>query len=79
MPLDLPTFGDDFLEREATQFLQTHLGPDLPIPVDMELLIERIEGLDLDYWPALRANYGIEGGGGATWTPARCSSPSTNT
>jgi hypothetical protein len=59
---DLPTFSDDFLEREATQFLQKHLGPDVPIPVDVELLIERIEGLDLDWWPALRQNYGVEGG-----------------
>src|SRR5262249_24550230 len=62
MPFDLPTFGDDFLECEAAQFLQTHLGPDVPIPVDVELLIERIEGLDLEYWPALRENYGVEGG-----------------
>jgi hypothetical protein len=34
----------------------------VPIPVDVELLIERIEGLDLDFWPALRENYGVEGG-----------------
>jgi hypothetical protein len=62
MPFDLPAFPDDFLEREATQFLQTHLGPDVPIPVDVELLIERIEGLDLDWWPALRVKYGVAGG-----------------
>jgi hypothetical protein len=30
------------------------------MPVDVELLMERIEGLDLDYWPALRENYGVQ-------------------
>jgi hypothetical protein len=58
---DLPVFKDDFLESEAAQLLQVHLGPDVPIPVDVELLIERIEGLDLDSWPVLRARYGVVG------------------
>jgi hypothetical protein len=60
--VDLQTFSDDFLEGEAAQLLQKHLGPDVPIPVDVELLIERMEGVDLDCWPGLQKRYGVEGG-----------------
>jgi hypothetical protein len=55
-------FTDDELEDEAAHFLENSLGPDVPIPVDVDLLIENVEGLDLDDWPGLKANYGVEGG-----------------
>ena len=56
-----PTYTVAELERKAQAFLREQLGDDVPIPVDVDLLLERIEGVDLDYWPALRANHGLEG------------------
>lgn len=50
------------LERIARDFLTRHYGDDVPVSIDVDLLLERIEGVDLDYWPELRANHGIEGG-----------------
>jgi hypothetical protein len=58
----LPTYTVRQLESKATDYLREHLGPDVPIPVDVELLVERVEGIDLDEWPKLRTNHGIEGG-----------------
>jgi hypothetical protein len=45
----------------AREFLGQHFGSDIIIPVDVDLLVERVDGVDLDYWPGLRANHGIEG------------------
>jgi hypothetical protein len=61
---NLPTYTEEQLEREATRFLTEHFGPDVPLPVDIEWLTETLEGVDFDCYPALRANYGVEGG---TW------------
>ena len=49
------------LEAKASQYLSDNFGTDVPIPVDIDLLVER-EGIDLDEWPKLRTNHGIEGG-----------------
>lgn len=56
-----PTFDALELERLAREFLGQHFGSDIIIPVDVDLLVERVDGVDLDYWPGLRANHGIEG------------------
>ncbi len=62
MPFDkLPTYSVRQLEAKAGQYLVDKFGPDVPIPVDIDLLVER-EGIDLDEWPKLRTNHGIEGG-----------------
>ena len=62
MPLPEPPAYDVYeLERRAREFLRHHLGPDVSIPIDIELLLEKLEGVDLDHWPGLRANHGIEG------------------
>lgn len=62
MPFDkLPTYSVSHLEKMAGQYLDNNFGPDIPIPVDIDLLVER-EGIDLDEWPKLRTNHGIEGG-----------------
>jgi hypothetical protein len=59
---DLPTYSDEQLEQEATRFLAERFGPAVPIPVDVEWLTETLQGVDFDCYPALRPNYGIDGG-----------------
>jgi hypothetical protein len=62
VPFDqLPTYTVRQLEARAGEYLARNFGPDVPIPVDIDLLVER-EGIDLDEWPKLRTNHGIEGG-----------------
>lgn len=62
MPFDkLPTYSVRQLEAKASQYLADKFGQDVPIPVDIDLLVER-EGIDLDEWPKLRTNHGIDGG-----------------
>jgi hypothetical protein len=61
LPDKLPTFTVRELEARAGKYLSDHFGPAVPIPVDIDLLVER-EGIDLDEWPKLRTNHGIEGG-----------------
>ncbi len=56
-----PTYDALELERVAREFLGQHFGSDIIIPVDVDLLVERVDGVDLDYWPGLRANHRIEG------------------
>ena len=56
-----PTYEALELERLAREFLGQHFGSDIVIPIDVDLLVERVEGVDLDYWPGLRANHRIEG------------------
>jgi hypothetical protein len=57
----LPTYSVRELEARASQYLTDKLGQVVPIPVDIDLLVER-EGIDLDEWPKLWTNHGIEGG-----------------
>jgi hypothetical protein len=62
VPIDkLPTYTVRQLEQRAEDYLARAFGSDVPIPVDIDLLVER-EGIVLDEWPRLRANHGIEGG-----------------
>ena len=61
LPEKLPTYTVRQLEDRASKFLSQHFGQSVPVPVDIDLLVER-EGIDLDEWPKLRTNHGIEGG-----------------
>ena len=45
------------LERQATDYLARQFGADVLIPVDVDLLVEKTEGLILDVWPKLQANH----------------------
>ena len=56
-----PTYSVAELEARASTFLAEHLGRPIPIPVDVEWLVETQDGVDLDHWPALRANHGVHG------------------
>jgi len=58
---ELPTYDVATLERKAAEFLRSRFGQDVPIPVDVDLLLEQTTGVDLDVWPALRDNHGLEG------------------
>ncbi len=49
------------LERLATEYLAQHFGPDVLIPVDVDLLVEKAEGITLDVWPKLQANHKVLG------------------
>jgi IrrE N-terminal-like domain len=49
------------LERLATDYLAKHFGADVLIPVDVDLLIEKAEGIMLDVWPKLHANHKVLG------------------
>jgi hypothetical protein len=59
---EIPTYSNEVLEEEATKLLEGRFGADIPIPVDVEWLTETLEGVDLDCYPALRSNYGVDGG-----------------
>lgn len=56
-----PTYDIPEIERLAREFLGQYFGSDIIVPVDVDLLVEQLDGVDLDYWPGLRANHGIEG------------------
>jgi hypothetical protein len=56
-----PTYSVAELERKAQEVLRKALGEEASLPIDVDLLLEQIEGVDLDYWPGLRANHGLEG------------------
>jgi hypothetical protein len=49
------------LERLATDYLATHFGSDVLIPVDVDLLVEKAESITLDVWPKLQANHKVLG------------------
>ena len=63
MPVDdLPTYGDEELERRATDLLRGRYAAGIPVPVDVEWLLETTPGVDFDCYPALRANHAIDAG-----------------
>ena len=47
------------IERLASAFLTEQLGPDVSIPVDIDILLERIDGVTLDILPM--HHHGTEG------------------
>jgi hypothetical protein len=58
---NVPTYNVPQLERMALELLEKSLGKHFAIPVDVELAVDRQEGVKLDLWPGLRDNHQIEG------------------
>ena len=58
---DLPIYPAKDLERKANELLLENLGPDPSVPIDVELILERMDGVFFDYWPALRENHQLDG------------------
>lgn len=56
----LRTYDVAELERIAHEQL-SKLGSGFTIPLDVDYIIEQLPGVDLDYYPALRNNYGLDG------------------
>ncbi len=50
------------LERLGENDLESRFGLALRAPVDVDFLVEKSEGIDLDFYPKLKANHGILGG-----------------
>ena len=46
----------------AADYLESQFGPAVPIPVDIDYLVEYAEGVDLDFYPGLKPNHLIVGG-----------------
>lgn len=62
MPLpDPPTYTVAELEDKASALLSEILGPEFDIPVDIDLLAERLEGVTLDYTRGLREHHSLDG------------------
>lgn len=57
----LPRYSIQELERRAANALVEHLESPLVIPVDVDLLAERLPGVDLDYSPGLLTRFGLPG------------------
>src|SRR5271157_327824 len=55
------TYAVAELDRLATDYLAQHFGPDVLIPVDVDLRVEKAEGITLDVWPELQANHKVLG------------------
>lgn len=58
---DPPTYKVAELERKSAELLSEVLGPEYEIPVDIDLLAERIEGVSLDYVRGLRESHDLDG------------------
>lgn len=56
-----PTYTVKQIENRAIQLLAEQLGQELTIPVDVELILERLDGVFFDIWPGLRGNHSVEG------------------
>jgi len=59
---EVRTYTAKEIERLGENYLEGHFGSAVPVPVDVDFLVEKSEGIDLDFYPKLRANYGILGG-----------------
>jgi hypothetical protein len=62
VPDELPVYTVAEIEKRVSAYLRQKLGPNPAIPIDVDFLVEDGEGIDLDEWPKLRTNHGIEGG-----------------
>ena len=58
---DPPTYDVPELERKATELLNEILGPEFDVPVDIDLLAERLKGVSLDYARGLREHHSLDG------------------
>ena len=60
-PGHLPRYSIPALERLAARALADHLDAPLTIPMDVDLLAERLPGADLDLIPDLLGRFGTPG------------------
>jgi hypothetical protein len=56
-----PTHDVKELETRASQFIREKLRNDFQLPIDIDLLLERVPEVKLDIWPRLKANHGVLG------------------
>jgi Zn-dependent peptidase ImmA (M78 family) len=61
LPEWVKTYTVRELENLSRKYLARYFGDDVLIPVDVDLLVEKAEGIVLDFWPKLRANYNTLG------------------
>lgn len=62
MPLpEPPQYTAAEIEKRAAAFLSKQFGSDVPIPVDIDYLLESQPGVKLDYIPTLRSDHRTEG------------------
>ena len=60
-PVDLlREFSIAELERVAQSY-HDGLGDSFDVPIDIDILLEKTKGVDLDIWPGLKANHGLLG------------------
>ena len=60
MPVDrVKVYSVAELERLTTDYLAGQFGSDVLIPVNVDLLVEKVEGIKLDVWPKLQANHKV--------------------
>jgi len=57
----LPRYSIQELERRAAEALATHLEGPLVVPVDVDLLAERLPGVELDLSPGILERFGLPG------------------
>jgi hypothetical protein len=57
----LPRYSIKELERRAAETLAAYLPAPVAVPVDVDLLAERLPGVDLDYTPGLLERFGLPG------------------
>jgi len=58
---DAPTYTAAQLEALAREFVHANAGSPPEIPVDVEIMLERLPGVSLDIRPALQARFGVMG------------------
>lgn len=62
MPLpNLPTYEVQEIESKANQLLIERFGDSVESPIDVDLLLESIPGVILDFARRLRDRYSVEG------------------
>ncbi len=58
---NVPTYTVSEIERKSRELLTREFGQELTIPIDAELILERMEGVFFDVWPGLSGNHCIIG------------------
>ena len=61
IPDELPKFSIPHLENKAAKFLRENGEIGDHIPIDIDLLLERLEDVDLDVYRGLEENFDIQG------------------
>ena len=58
---DVPTYTVTEIEHKARELLTRQFGRETVIPVDVEFILESMEGVFFDIWPGLSANHCTHG------------------